>query len=259
MKQKLSGYDHRLVRRIAAIMNCIGGYESPVRLVDIAGQTGLDSATAYRILSELVREGFVYKNRATRCYTPGLQICQLGSSEFAHSSAVDSLQPVLSQIELLTGLTALLGSRKGSRVQLYSQPSAIARHPSVTEALRAGVVDAHATSIGKVLLSAADPAEVKSLYAASVMERHTTRTTSGYSSLVRELQQIRVVGHATECGEYSIGLNGIGIMVPTQTGRPTFGIWLTTTNEHLRRLSSEAIIEHAKAILAKAVKPNSEH
>lgn len=250
LNRRLSGYDHRLVRRIASILNCIGSSCTPMRLVDITNRTGLDNATAYRILSELVREGFVYKNRTTRCYAPGLKICEIGSSDLARSSAAECLQPYVARVGMVFGVAPVIATLSGTAVHIHDMPSASIKHPAVQQAARSGFAPAHATAVGKLLLSTMAELEVSALYSNLKMPRYTPRTTENLETLLAELNQIRMRGYATEMSEFVHGLYGIGLLATSRAARPAFGLWIAVSQDRFKHIANPALIRKAKEILA---------
>src|SRR5690606_10655846 len=72
---------------------------------------------------------------------------------------------------------------------------------------------AHATGLGKALLSGLDESELEQLYNRTNLERFTSRTITSLTELSAELELVRRRGYATDNGEYTIGVYCVAVPV----------------------------------------------
>jgi len=84
------------------LVEAVAGSERPLRLSELADIAGLHRATAYRVLLDLVRRGWVL--RAGEHYLPGTAVLQLSQAAVAHSLAA-LCRPVL---QALAGRTTMM-------------------------------------------------------------------------------------------------------------------------------------------------------
>ena len=85
----------------------------PLRLADIAGASGVNKATALRLLETLISEGFVRRDAATKRYALGDEAIALGIAMQGRDHIRDRARPTLLRLAALTGDTILLSTRSG--------------------------------------------------------------------------------------------------------------------------------------------------
>jgi DNA-binding IclR family transcriptional regulator len=237
MPTVLSSYDHRSVRRVTSILGRLGRSPRPMRLSEISRALGVDTGTTYRILSTLVREGFVYKDAVTRRYALGYEMFQLGASRLAWQTTAERAHRYITKIAIETSATAILASRHGREVFLHKKicgPYAD-RIPFDFDQKR--YVDAHASAVGKVLLAFAPREEVLALYADDPLRRHTAKTITSPESLAAELARVRRTGFATEQSELVNGLCGLAVPMYNPDGIVNLAVWLQYAPEQFSKLN----------------------
>jgi IclR family acetate operon transcriptional repressor len=219
---------HRSVERVAAIIEAVGAHPAPVRLTDVARETGLDTGTTHRILSALVRRGYIHKDTDSRRYSIGFEIFRLGASDPARAITAQRAHGFLTRLASELGATVLIGGREGTKVHLYrkidrSEPNLL----SLTREFNP-YLDAHATSIGKVLMAYSAENEVGSLYAENPLQRHTSKTVTSVGRLLAELRLIRGRRYALENGEWRPGIDGFAVPIFNPVGHVNLAIWVLT-------------------------------
>ena len=85
----------------------------PLRLADIANASGVNKATALRLLDTLIGEGFVVRDEATKRYALGDEAIALGIAMQGRDHIRDRARPTLLRLAALTGDTMLLSTRSG--------------------------------------------------------------------------------------------------------------------------------------------------
>jgi IclR family acetate operon transcriptional repressor len=83
------------------LVEAVARSDRPLRLSELADELGLHRATAYRVLVDLVRRGWVL--RAGDHYLPGTAVLQLSRAAAAHSLAALA-RPVLETLSERTGM-----------------------------------------------------------------------------------------------------------------------------------------------------------
>jgi DNA-binding IclR family transcriptional regulator len=253
MTTVLSSYDHRSVRRVTSILGRLGRSPRPMRLAEISRALGVDSGTTYRILSTLVREGFVYKDAATRRYSLGYEVFQLGASGPARQTTADRAHRYITNIAIETSATAILASRQGREVFLHKKicgPYAD-RIPFDFDQKR--YVDAHATSVGKVLLAFTPREEVAALYSDEPLRRHTAKTITSAETLAAELARVRRIGFATEQSELTNGLCGLAVPMYNPDGIVNLAVWLQYAPEQFSKLNVKLAAAKAQFALSEFI------
>jgi len=90
-----------------------------------------------------------------------------------------------------------------------------------------GYFDAHATSLGKALLSMRSPEAVQANYKATRLNAYTGTTITDLPGLMRQLSEIRKVGFAVNNEERSPGIRSVAVPLINPHGRAMFAISVT--------------------------------
>ena len=85
----------------------------PLRLTDIAIGSGVNKATALRLLEEMVDEGFVHRDHSTKRYSLGDEAITLGVAMHGRDHIRDRARPAMLRLAEMCGDTVLLSTRSG--------------------------------------------------------------------------------------------------------------------------------------------------
>ncbi len=202
--------------RLLRILESFGARERDVSLADLADRVALPKSSVHRLLTTLVAHGFVDRDPATRRYTLGIRLFELGSAAIHERGLHGAAQPQLEELSRATGETchlAVLSGTEAVYVYKVDGPSDISMSSRV-----GGRAPCHATSIGKVLIAWAAPEHVAAVRA-HPMAAITANTITLLARFDAELARVRAQGYALDLEEYSEGLNCISAPVRDQMGR----------------------------------------
>jgi DNA-binding IclR family transcriptional regulator len=242
------------VERAVALLEAVAAGPvdgEPVAL--LASRTGLNRATAWRLLATLEAHGLVDRDPATQRYTVGFAVARL-----AASAGVDGLvrraHPVLLRLSERTGETADLAVVRPLGLTYVDEVAP----PSVLAANWLGrQVPLHATSSGKALLAWLPDSEVTALLEHR-LPRYTDSTLTTLRALRVDLEQTRQRGYGFCVGELEPTLNGVSAPVLDERGRPlaVLSVWGPRDRvpperfAELGRLTVSAAAEVAAAVAA---------
>lgn len=221
----MTTYANGSLERGAAIVECVGNANDPLTLTEIASATGLSRPTAFRLLAVLCRLGFVHKDKDSGTYSLGYKVYGIGRSSRRYESIARDSRPILRRLAYDLGQTTFLVVLQGAQAVCYDKvepPEGLRLHTSI--GMR---VDAHATSTGKVLLAGRPLEEVRQIYRAHPLYRHTDRTITSLAGLLSELRAIREQGYAVDRGELLPGIESLAVAVETTIGTPFMAISVT--------------------------------
>ena len=120
---------------------------------------------------------------------------------------------------------------------------------------------AHATSMGRVLLAALPPAELRDLYAGIALEPHGAHTPTTLPALLAQAEADRVAGFAAHVVGYEAGVASVAAPVRDVTGATVAAInistvALLTSEEELRGpLAREVVATAARISTALGSRP----
>ncbi|HEY7927728.1 MAG: IclR family transcriptional regulator [Candidatus Dormibacteria bacterium] len=202
--------------RLLRILESFGARERDVSLADLADRVALPKSSVHRLLTTLVAHGFVDRDPATRRYTLGIRLFELGSAAIHERGLHGAAQPQLEELSRATGETchlAVLSGTEAVYVYKVDGPSDISMSSRV-----GGRAPCHATSIGKVLIAWAAPEQVAAVRA-HPMAAITANTITSPARFDAELALVRAQGYALDLEEYAEGLHCISAPVRDQMGR----------------------------------------
>lgn len=202
------------------------------RLVDLAGECGLERPTAHRILQGLVAEGALVQDRASRRYRLGPLLRELGLAA-ARTPLVEAWRPMLERIAEETEETAFLTVRSGlDGVCLDRREGAFPVKALVLEPGRRRPLGIGA---GGMALLAFEPegerARVLSLNAARL-----ARDWPAYppAEIARRAALARRTGYALHEVQEIRGIRAVGLPIPGPSGRPLGAFSVSALSGRLR-------------------------
>ncbi|MBO0829106.1 MAG: IclR family transcriptional regulator [Streptosporangiales bacterium] len=225
-----------------------------VRNLDVARDVGLDKSTSHRLLSTLVRRGFVRRDEHTKRFVLGPRLLELATGTALTSMLV--ARPYVHRLVELTGESAsfsLLVDRSYVPVDALQAPHEIR---FALELGRAYPLNAGAT--GKVILAFHRAARERLL--AGELPRYAANTIVSPVELSTRLNEIAERGYAVSDGERVAG--GCSIAAPVTSPDGTALGALAVSSVHAR-LDSDALVAFAADIRsmaaecsARIVRPN---
>ncbi|MFD9002352.1 IclR family transcriptional regulator [Streptomyces sp. NPDC059582] len=188
----------------------------PPRLTDLAGEVGLHRATAYRILVDLVRRGWVL--RTGDRYLPGTAVLRL-SVRAAHNSLTSLARPVLEDLSARTGLMVNLQvlENDGSRVVDVVRPD----HLAMISTLLGEALPAHRFA-GPLALVAALAPEARGPYLDAA--RKAGHPLDGDTGLLADIERTRAAGFAVEHGRNEQFVASLSRAVVPAPGAPVCAV-----------------------------------
>ncbi|WP_158848708.1 IclR family transcriptional regulator domain-containing protein [Saccharothrix deserti] len=203
------------VARALAVMRSFTAARPRQSLAQVARETGLDRATARRLLLTLADLGYVAGDSRGFELTP--RVLELGYAYLSGLSLPEIAYPHLRKLAGELNETAALAVLDGDDI-VY-----VALVPSTrlaTVRINIGTrFKAYATSMGRVLLAGLSPAELDDSLARLRLETRTDRTVRTVDMLREEIDKARAQGWALVDSELEHGLRGAAAPVRDRAGR----------------------------------------
>ncbi|WP_152363401.1 IclR family transcriptional regulator [Microlunatus speluncae] len=181
---------------------------------EIATALGLPRSSAHGLLSTLVDAGWFVLSAEPRRYRLGLRAWQIGQRYDGHRLLLEKAQPYLDGLVAATGETVQLARLDGVEnvyIGISLSPNPMRMASSVGMRLHA-----HATGIGKALLSVLDEAEARARLGAVVLPQLTPRTLTDVDDILRAVSRARELGFATDDEEFVAGCRCIAVPLTTE-------------------------------------------
>jgi IclR family acetate operon transcriptional repressor len=201
------GYQTRSLTRALSILDAFATEKRALSVKDLHELLELPKPTVSRLARELEKGG--YLRRQGRLYELGPKTFELGSQFVRQYRFHDLGRPLLEQLAdrfQQTSCLALLAGQRIVHVLVVPSPRPI---QYVTEV--GSSASAHATALGKALLSVLPEESVDELLGDGRLPRFTQNTIVDRARLRAELKTVRTRGYAIDNEETAVGLKCVGV------------------------------------------------
>lgn len=170
---------------------------------------GIPKSSAHGLLHTMVASGWLDFLEQDRRYTLGLHAWQIGHAYDGHRRLVDSASEAMDMMVSRTGETIQLARLEGIEnvyIAIRESPHPMRMASSVGMRLHA-----HATGIGKALLSTLPDTEVEGRLSAVALPRLTENTVTDVGEILRIVDRVRHLGFAVDDQEFIAGCRCVAV------------------------------------------------
>jgi DNA-binding IclR family transcriptional regulator len=186
-----------------------------VKSAEIISDLGLPRSSAHGLLSTLCTAGWLDHNGASKQYSLGLRAWQVGQLYTGHEDLANVSKPIMDRLSASLGETVQLARLDGVE-NVYI---AISHSGGMRLGSSVGMrLLAHATGIGKALLSTLEPDEAVRRLSSVALPRLTDRTVTDVAELSRLVAAARVSGYSVDDEEYLGGCRCVAVPLTTESG-----------------------------------------
>ena len=203
--------------RLLQILECIARNRMPMRLQDLAEQTGLTQSTVLRYLRTLQNANYVYQEESTLRYALTWKICKLTENLNTYLSLRNIANPFVNQLAntLHAGVCLVVNQDDACLYLDCIDSPASVQAPLQFIGKRAPL---HVTSSGKLMLSSFPESRVDDYITRTGLSRFTEYTITTREDLMRELETIRRQGFSLDMEECEIGMRCISYPIYCYNG-----------------------------------------
>lgn len=213
----------RSLQRALDLLTVLQTFQHPVRLTDLAKQTGLHITTVQRLLAVLVDNGFAV--RYSTGYTAGPAALSIAHAYLVSSPLTMIAQPIMQALSAECGLTSslyvpvgttrvLVARVEGSNPLRYTLP--------VGERL-----PLHVGAAGKAILAALDGHRQRAVLDTVPDVRYADGTVLDVDAFRAELSEVRAQGTARSAGERVLGVTAVAAPILDGAGGVQGALGLT--------------------------------
>lgn len=212
----------------------------PLALGELSRLLGIPKSSLHGLLRTLERRGWVEVDDGGLRFSLGVRAMQVAGSYLDHDRVLGAARQVLDTIANETGETVQLARFDGADVVYLAQRQA--RHPVRLISSIGQRLPAHATALGKALLSQLDEDELDRRLTFP-LESLTEWTITERGQLVADLRVARMRGYASDEQEATQGLHCFAAAVPDPLGEtPTHSISVSVPSFRMQPGVRERII-----------------
>jgi DNA-binding IclR family transcriptional regulator len=193
------------------LLTCFSRTEPQLTGAELARRLDLPRASVFRLLQTLEQTGYVERVPDTASYRLAMGVLRLGFEYLASMELTEMGRPIIEQLRTDTGYSAHLVVRDGQNVVFIAKAvGANAQFHSIQVGAR---LPAHATVLGRLLLSDLTMAELSRLYPETPLKSYTSRTPTTLADLKTMIDADREKGYAVSQGAYESGITTVAAPV----------------------------------------------
>jgi DNA-binding IclR family transcriptional regulator len=193
-------------------------------------ETGINRTTLIRLMNTLVLERMIEKRPDGSGYVLSFGLMGLAADALYSRDVVQHAGPVLDRLATELELSAHLGVLDGREIVYLGRT---APNVHLVSNVRVGSrLPAHATSIGRAILSRLPEPEVEALFAGVPLSAATAKTATTLPDLLLQLRQDQTLGLAWSQSNFEAGLGSCAVPVFDHTGQPVAGLNVTGHESH---------------------------
>lgn len=179
----------------------------PVSVAEIGARLGLPRSSASRLMAALRDGGLVEQDSQSRRYGPGPLAWRLGARYQPTGYDTDLLAEAMMSLSQSTGFTCWMAVLDRTRIVLLRQH--LGRIPAQFTVRLGQSLPAHATAVGKALLSRLPDATVEGLFS-DKLDPETQQTFARRSQLIADIRAARTRKYALSRQEAFPGVVAVG-------------------------------------------------
>jgi DNA-binding IclR family transcriptional regulator len=215
---------------------------------DLARSMALPRASVFRILHTLERSGFVERVGDSANYKLSIGVLRLGFEFLASMELTEYGRPVIEQLRDLSGYSAHLVVRDGREVVFVVKA---AGHSALFHSIQVGArLPAHATVLGRLLLSDLDMADLKKLYPEEPLPKYTDKTPVSLTQLKALIDTDRANGFGLSQGGFETGISTIAAPVFNDQHQVVAAISITVPAQKVAPQQADTLVSHVQSAAA---------
>jgi DNA-binding IclR family transcriptional regulator len=237
------------IRRAFSILEEVAREGKGISLADLSKNVGLHNSTTFHLVRTMTSLGYIRQVKSTKHYGVGPALFTLAAGGRDEIELVNLGNQVLEELAAVTGECAHLAVLSGSDVVTLAR-AAGAGSLQVND--RIGIVrPAHATALGKVLLSALPREQLSGLLRGYALQRYTPKTIVDPEALLSEIDEARNTGIAYDERELDLEMRCVAAAVRAKTGLITAAIGISAP---IWRLSMQELKDKSRRVSAAATR-----
>jgi IclR family KDG regulon transcriptional repressor len=194
----------KTVMKALDILEAFLGNDGTPNLTEISRLTRLNTTTTYRLVSTLVKRGYLSNSGKKGIYSLGLKMLDYNFAIRKNLKFIDSAYLSLSKLCKAQGESVYLSVRDGDE-------SVVIEEVGIDEELRINSpvgkrLRLHCTAGGKILMASLPDTERKAYYERNTLQAYTKNTITDISHLEKELGTVKMEGVAFDNEEYRMGI-----------------------------------------------------
>jgi DNA-binding IclR family transcriptional regulator len=202
--------------RAFAILEQVARHREGIGLAELSKLVGLHNSTTFHLAKTMVSLGYIRQERDSKRYRIGRPLFALAASALDEIEMVNVATPIMEDLSRETGESSHFAVRMGDAVVVIARTSGPGAF-QLTD--RVGVVrPAHCTALGKIILAALRPDQLKRFLERVELTPSTRKSITDPNVLLREIAEVRRSAIAIDDGEFNAEVRCMAVPVYNFTG-----------------------------------------
>ncbi|MFC9059727.1 IclR family transcriptional regulator [Streptomyces sp. NPDC057074] len=237
---------HHSAQDALRVLETVTRHTSGVIAAELGRGSGLDQERLTALLRMLRREGYV-EQTADGAYITGEALARLGSADGREQAVRDKLQRTLDRLRDSVGAAVYISRYVDGEVSVTQYADSPAT-PKVNEWVDFKV-SAHATAVGKSLLTQLDHAGRRDHLARHRMARLTSRTITSDALLMSRLESQPPTVPVLDLQEYAVGTVCAAVPITAGSSVGCLALSLPVEQAHRLREAADELNRNAAPVL----------
>ncbi len=208
-------------------------------VTELAAASGLNKTTIFRLLSTLVKMGYVRQKKTNEKYELTLKFLRLSSDTLSKIDVRSYAAPYLKNIPKITGETVHLVERSGNDIIYIDKFESPVN--SIRMVSRVGLsLPMIYTAVGKAIMARLNEEEIINIWNETEIVKKTDNTITELSDFLKEIDSVRKKGYAADREENEAGVCCVAAALPDIYGEPKYAV---SVSAPAVRMSEEKIAE----------------
>ena len=207
--------EHNSLNRAIDILEYIANAAEGMTLDSISNDLSVPKSSIFPLLNTLEKRKYLHKS-SNKTYTLGIKSFEIGSRYIENGDLSGRIKHILDKISTEAMNTVHFGILDGTDVvYLYKVEG---KNPIKMSSSVGKRLPAHATALGKALLSQYSEYELKQLYPDERLETLTVNTISSREELIEQISKIRKTNFAYEVEESTENIKCLSCPIKNRNG-----------------------------------------
>lgn len=211
---------------------------------ELSRNLDLPRASVFRMLHTLEKSGFVERVGDSTQYKLSLGVLRLGFEYLASMELTEHGRPIIEALRDATGYSAFIVVRDQREVVFVAKATG---KSTQFHAIQVGArLPAHATVLGRQLLSRMTMAELAQLYPEPVLKSFTPKTPKTVVQLKTQLEVDRLNGYGISQGGFETGISTIAAPVFNDRLEVVAAVSITVPAQHLDNNITDLLVPQVR-------------
>ena len=203
--------DATSAERVLAILQMFEREKRPLSLKDLSEYCQIPPSTCHSLVHTLLNCSYLYQTGRRKDLYPTRRIFDIGAVIVENDPFLQRLEPLMEKLRDKTQETVILGKRQKDSI-IYLE--VLEGQQTIRYSASAGdIKPLHSTCIGKTMLAAMNPNDLRVWLEEQTLDQVTDNTIVSYARLIEHLQEAQDLGYFTTRGENVQDVTAISIPI----------------------------------------------